>query len=123
MLAAIPLREDEELSIEPTEEQVLADEMIESNEIEEADVGEVEGVVATTAADMSDTNETLSEEFEREASAVDDKPAASDIKALLERVEALAAKAGAINIDDLPEPTSNSVEDEIEKPREAGAAA
>jgi uncharacterized protein (DUF1778 family) len=64
------------------------------------------------------------EEIEEVAAAIDNKPAASGIRDLLERVEALAAKAGVMGCDILPEDAveTDEVDLEVDEPRQAGAA-
>jgi len=77
-------------------------------------------------ADDLESVAALAQEIEEEAAISDEKPAASDIRALLERVEALAAKAGAMGGDILPEAEVDTAEEdsiEVDEPREAGAAA
>lgn len=75
---------------------------------EEPEVVEIEGVVG----------------FEEELSGDDDKPAASDIRVLLERVEALAVKSRGHGDDILPEASleTDEVDLEADEPRQAGAA-
>lgn len=80
---------------------------------------------AVAPADEMESVAALAKEIEEEVATTDDKSAASDIRALLERVEALAAKAGAMGGDILPEADVETAEEsiEIDEPREAGAAA
>jgi hypothetical protein len=103
----------------------VAEELV-SDELVLEDNLEVDGANEEIAtADDLESVAALAKEIEKEAAATDDKPAASDIRALLERVEALAAKAGAMGGDIVPEAAVATAKDEtvIDAPREAGAAA
>ncbi len=111
-------------------ELLLEEELDVIAESEEVDaiLAESETVAADDAVAPADDLESvaaLAKEIEEEVATTDDKPAASDIRALLERVEALAAKAGAMGGDILPEADVETAEEsiEVDEPREAGAAA
>ena len=114
-------------------EELVSDELVLEDEADAvADVDQTENAVADPVStddiaseDDIESVAALAQEIEEEAAATDDKPAASDIRALLERVEALAAKAGAMGGDELVEPTQETAVDdsEEEQPRKAGAAA
>ncbi|NKB21238.1 MAG: hypothetical protein GKS01_12145 [Alphaproteobacteria bacterium] len=103
-------------------EELVSDELVLEDAI---DIDTSDEMVAS--ADDLDSVAALAQEIEEEVAETEDQPAASDIRALLERVEALAAKAGAMGGDDQVEPAAETVEDDgdvdLEKPREAGAAA
>ncbi|MGB0577108.1 MAG: hypothetical protein ACPGPC_13300 [Alphaproteobacteria bacterium] len=112
-------------------EELVAEKLILEDEIEvvaeseqpEIVVAELEGVAAV---DDLESVAALAKEIEEESAAADDKPATSDIRALLERVEALAAKAGAMGGDVLPDDATVELAEEdvvADEPREAGAAA
>ncbi len=104
-------------------EELVSEELVLEEETDA--VAEVDGT-ENAAADMEFTDgvaseddiesvSALAQEIEEEAAATDDKPAASDIRALLERVEALAAKAGAMGCDELVEPATETAVDDSEE--------
>lgn len=115
----------DELVLEDEPEVVAESEAVEAFTavLGAVDVDGADAEVAT--ADGSESIAALVKEIEEELAAIDDKPAASDIRVLLERVEALAAKAGAKGGDILPEAAveTDEVDLEADEPRQAGAAA
>jgi hypothetical protein len=103
-------------------EELVIEEAASEEEIEEVAAEDSE-VAVTEEPEVVEIEDVVG--FEEELSGDDDKPAASDIRVLLERVEALAAKAGAMGGDILPEAAveTGEVDFEAEEPRQAGAAA
>ena len=103
-------------------EELVIEETASEEEIEEVAAEDSE-VAVTEKPEVVEIEDVVG--FEEELSGDDDKPAASDIRVLLERVEALAAKAGAKGGDILPEAAveTDEVDLEADEPRQAGAAA
>jgi hypothetical protein len=79
-------------AIEAPEELVI-EETASEEEIEEVAAEDSE-IAVTEIPEVVEIEDVVG--FEEELSGDDDKPAASDIRVLLERVEALAVKAGAM---------------------------
>jgi uncharacterized protein (DUF1778 family) len=107
------IEEENQPKVIEVPEELVIEEAASEEEIEE---------VAT--ADDLESVATLAKEIGEESAAIDNKPAASGIRDLLERVEALAAKAGVMGCDILPEDAveTDEVDLEVDEPRQAGAA-
>jgi hypothetical protein len=112
--------ENQPEAIEAPEELVI-EETSSEEEIEEVAAEDSE-VAVTEKPEVVKIEDVVG--FEEELSDDDDKPAASDIRVLLERVEALAAKAGAMRGDILPEAAveTGEVDLEADETRQDGAA-